>query len=81
MFKKISSELGVLDKILIPIGFLAESLLKVFNIFIIVFVLMKNEEIKNFGFVKFFALFTLAFLFIFAIDFFIKNSPISKFRF
>ena len=32
MFKKISSELGVLDKILIPIGFLADSLLKVFNI-------------------------------------------------
>lgn len=47
MFKKISSELGVFDKILIPIGFLADSLLKVFNIFIIVFVLMKNEEIKT----------------------------------
>ena len=79
MFKKISSELGVLDKILIPIGFLADSLLKVFNIFIIVFVLMKNEEIKNFGFVKFFALFTLAFLFIFAIDFFIKKRNILRF--
>ncbi|MFR9278300.1 MAG: hypothetical protein ACLVME_01305, partial [Ezakiella coagulans] len=40
---------------------------------------MKNEEIKNFGFVKFFALFTLAFLFIFAIDFFIKKRNILRF--
>ena len=79
MFKKISSELGVFDKILIPIGFLADSLLKVFNIFIIVFVLMKNEEIKNFGFVKFFVLFTLAFLFIFAIDYFIKKRTLLRF--
>ncbi|MCI6610607.1 MAG: ABC transporter ATP-binding protein/permease [Ezakiella sp.] len=79
MFKEILSKLKFAEKCLLILSFLIESILKFFSIFIILYILMYNEKIENFGRVKFFSICAISYILLFAINYFIKKKNILRF--